>query len=126
MRRVADVMQEPPVLVEPSTTVQETSARMLDAGVHAAVVVEHGAVCGLATAEQVSTALSEGYDATETPIGVIAERHPPMFAPEETLADAHLVMRAEGHRLAAVVGAKGEPLGLLEDAEAAPLATRDE
>jgi CBS domain-containing protein len=118
MRRVADVMLEPAVGVEPSTTVQETSARMVDAGVHAALVVAGGAVCGLATAEQIAAALAEGYDAGDTPIGVVAEREPAMFGPDEALVDAHQRMRSEGRPLAAVVGAKRQPLGLLEDPEA--------
>ena len=120
MRRVADVMQQPPVVVELSATVQEASAKMLDARAHAAVVVEDGAVCGLATAEQVSAALAQGYDATETLIGVIAERNPPTFDPEDALAEAHQLMRSQGRTVAAVVGPKREPLGLLEDPEAGP------
>jgi CBS domain-containing protein len=93
---------------------------MLDASVQAAVVVDDGAVCGLATAERVSAALSEGYDPTETLIGLIAERNPTMVAPEDPLAEVHQLMRAEGRPLVAVVGTKREPLGILEDSEAGP------
>ena len=118
MRRVADAMHTPSVVVEPSTTVQEASARMLDAHVHAAVVVDDGAVCGLATAARVSTALSEGYDASETPVGAIAEAEPTLVAPDDALAEAHQLMRSAGRTFAAVVGSKREPLGLLEDPEA--------
>jgi len=126
MRLVADAMRRPPVVVEPSTTVQETSARMLDAGMHAAVVVDDGAVCGLVTVERISAALSKGYDASETLSGVIADRRPPMIAPDEPLADAHQLMRSVGHPLAPVVGPKREPLGLLEDPEAGSPPTRSD
>jgi predicted transcriptional regulator len=119
-RRVADAMREPAVVVQPSTTIQETSARLLDAGVHTAVVLDGGVVCGLATAAQISAALSAGYDASQTTIGVIADRNPTMFRAEEALAEAHQQMRAEGSPIAAVVGPKREPLGLLEDSEAYP------
>jgi CBS domain-containing protein len=117
MRRVADAMR-PPVIVEPSTTVQQASSRMLDEHAHAAVVVEDGKVCGLATAEQIAAALAEGYDAAETLIGVIAERNPPVATPDEPLAEAHQRMRAEQHPRIPVVGPRREPLGVLEDAEA--------
>jgi hypothetical protein len=51
---------------------------------------------------------------------VIADRNPTMFRAAEALAEAHQQMRAEGSPIAAVVGPKREPLGLLEDSEAYP------
>jgi predicted transcriptional regulator len=120
MRRVADAMHEPPVVVEPSTTVQEASAGMLDAGLHAAIVVKAGAVYGLLSAEQVSDALAQGYDASATPVDAIAEQNPMTVGPEDALADAHLLMRSAGRPLAAVVGAKYQPLGVLVDPETGP------
>jgi CBS domain-containing protein len=118
MRRVADAMTAPPVVLEPSITIQEASAKMLDGGVHAAVIVDDGRVCGLTTAQGISTALAEGYDVTATLLGVIAERDVPVARPDEPLADAHERMRAERHPVVAVVGSKGEPVGVLEDHEA--------
>jgi CBS domain-containing protein len=118
MRRVADVMHAPPVVVEASTTVQEASARMLDAAVHGAVVVEDGRICGLVTAEDVSDALAQGHDPTETLMVVIAERDPPLARSQEPLSEAHQRMRAAHHRLVPVVDSAGEPIGLLEDPEA--------
>lgn len=118
MRTVAQDMSAPPVVVEPATTLQAASAHMLDAGAHAAVIVERGRVCGLATARDVSRALEDGYDPTETLIGVIAERNPPVAHADEPLAEAHQRMRAEQRRVLPVVGAKREPVGVLEDPEA--------
>jgi predicted transcriptional regulator len=118
MRRVADAMDAPRVVVQPSTTVQATSAGMLDGRVHAAVVVDDGGVCGLITAERLSAALAEGYD-VDTAIGQIADRKPMLLDPDEALAEAHQIMRAEGQRFAVVVDSKRHALGLLEDPEAA-------
>lgn len=118
MRRVAEAM-DPPVIVAPGSTLQEASAQMLDAHAHAAVIVDGGRVCGLATAERIAAALSEGYDAAETAIGIIAEPDPPTAHPDEPLLEAHARMRSEGHRRVAVVGRDHEPLGVLEDSEAA-------
>jgi CBS domain-containing protein len=120
MRTVANVMTSPPVVVEPATTVQATSAAMLDAGSHAAVVVDEGKVCGLVTAGDISRMLAEGYDAAETLVGVIANRDLEVVEPDEPLAEVHERMRAAGRRVVAVAGPRGEPLGLLEDPEAAP------
>jgi CBS domain-containing protein len=120
MRTVANEMMSPPVVMEPETTVQAASAAMLDAGVHAALIVERAKVCGLVTADDIARALAEGYDAAETLVGVICDRDVALVEPDEPLADAHERMRADGRRVAAVAGRRGEPLGLLEDPEAAP------
>lgn len=117
MRHVADAM-DPPVIVQSASTLQQASAQMLDGHAHAAVIVEGGRVCGLATAERIAAALAQGYDAAETPIGEIAERDPPLARPDEPLLEAHQRMRAEGHRRVPVVGPDREPLGVLEDSEA--------
>ena len=95
MRTVADAMAAPPMIVEPAPTIQDTSAAMLDARAHAAVVVDDGRACGIATAEDVSRALAYGYDAVETLVGVIAERDPPLARPDEPLAEVHQRMRAD-------------------------------
>jgi CBS domain-containing protein len=119
MRRVADAMFAPPVVVDPATPVQEAAARMLDAGVAAAVVVDRGRISGLATAEHVASALASGYDATETGIGVIASPDPLVVRADDPLAEAHLQMRAAGCATAPVVGPGGkEPVGVLVDHEA--------
>jgi CBS domain-containing protein len=118
MRTVADAMVAPPVTVPPVATIQDTSAAMLDAHAHAAVVVQDGRVCGIATADDVSRALAAGYDPAETEIGVIAERDPPLARPDEPLAEVHQRMRAEARSVLAVAGAGDEPVGVLADAEA--------
>jgi CBS domain-containing protein len=107
-----------PVIVAPSATLQAASASMLDGGMHAALVVEDGRVCGLATAADVSRALEQGYDPTETPVALIAERDPPLALVDEPLAEVHQRMRAVQRRVVPVVGPKREPVGLLEDPEA--------
>jgi len=118
MRRVSDAMIAPPVVVDPATTVQEAAGRMLDARAEVAVLVEAGRVCGLATAEHVADALAAGRDASETPIGAIAVRDPPVVRADEPLVDAHQRMRAEGCPVVPVVGARHEPVGVLVDHEA--------
>jgi CBS domain-containing protein len=116
MRRVADAMRAPAVVVARSTTVQEASAKMLEARVHAAVVVDGGELCGLVTAERVSGALAEGYDTKHTPVGVIAEPNPPVVDADEPLPEAHERMRAAGRTVVPVV-AEHRPVGMLEDHE---------
>jgi len=119
MRTVADAMRAPPVVVEASTTIQAVSARMLDAGMHAAVIVDGGRVRGLATADAIARALAEGLDATTTPVRVIAEADAPLVRPHELLADVHERMRARRRARVVVVARSGEAVGLLEDDEAA-------
>jgi predicted transcriptional regulator len=118
MRRVSDAMDAPPVVVDPATRVQDAAARMLDAHVDAAVVVDRRRVCGLVTAGHVAAALAEGHDATETQVGAIAARDPSVVRADDLLVDAHLRMRAEGCAVAPVVGSRGEPVGVLVDHEA--------
>jgi CBS domain-containing protein len=119
VRTVADAMDAPPVIVEPAMTVQDTSAAMLDARAHAAVVVDGGRVRGLVTVEDISRALARGYDAAETLIGTVVEDEPPLARPDEALAEVHQRMRAAGHGVVAVVGSRREPIGVLADSEAA-------
>ncbi len=116
MRTVAEVMRAPAVILEPATTVQEASARMLDAAVHAAVVADSGKVCGLLTAERLSAALAQGYDPAETLVGVVAESDPPLVAADELVSEAHLRMRAMGRTHVPAIADDGTPVGILEDA----------
>lgn len=81
MRTVADAMTTPAPVVERSATVQDASAEMLDAGTQAAIVVDEGRVCGVATAADVTAALAEAPDAARTPIGAIVQRTAPNCAP---------------------------------------------
>jgi CBS domain-containing protein len=118
LKTVADAI-EPPVVVEPATTVQEASAAMLDARHHAALVVEGGRVRGLITVDDISRALADGLDAGRTEVAAIADSDPPVARPEEPLAELHQRMRAAGRGVAAVVGPRGEPVGVLADHEAA-------
>ena len=119
MRTVADAMIVPPVTVAPDATVQRASAAMLDASAHTAVVVEDGdRVVGIVTAEGIAQALADGRDATETRIGLIVDLDPPVFDPDDTLADAHQRMRFANHSTAPVVGSDGRLVGLLIDPEA--------
>ena len=119
MRTVADAMAEALVTVEQAMTIQQASAAMLDAGVHAAVVVDRKKKArGVITADDIFRALAQGYDAGETLVGAIAASDPLLARPDEPLAEAHLRMRAEACAVAAVAGPHGEPLGLLEDHEA--------
>lgn len=114
MRRVADAMRAPAVVVEPATTLQETSARMLDAAMQVAVVVDGGRVCGMVTADRVAEALGQGYDPTETLVGAIAESDPPLVQADEALAEAHALMQAAGRTRVPVVTADRRPAGILE------------
>lgn len=118
MRTVAEAMLVPPALVAPATTIQEASQAMLDAETHAAIVVDDGRVCGIATADDVARALTEGYDASETPIGVIAQRDAVVLRADDRLLEAHERMRAAAHPAAPVVDDHGAPVGLLVDPEA--------
>lgn len=119
MRSVADAMT-PPVVVEPSATIQEASAAMLDGSTEAAIVVDERKVRGLLTARHVARALADGRDPGQTPVSAIVERDPPLVRDDAALAEVRLRMRAEHRALAVVVGRDGEPLGFLADPEAAP------
>jgi CBS domain-containing protein len=118
MRTVADAMSTPPVTVQPATTIQAASMAMLDAGAHAALVVDDGRVCGLVTADDVARALAAGHDPSETAVGAIADQDPPLVSPDDRLAEAHERMRAAGRDVVAVTGRHREPIGLLIDPEA--------
>ena len=119
MRTVADAMTEP-VIVALSTTIQDASAKMLDGGSAAAVVVEDGRLRGLVSAADVARALADGLDPIATPVGAILGSDPPRARSDEALADVHQRMRAEQRPLAVVVGRDGRPIGLLADHEAGP------
>jgi CBS domain-containing protein len=115
MRTVADAMRAPPVTVERTTSLQEASARMLDARMHAAVVVDGGKVCAIVTADALSAALARGDEPAGTAVEAVAEFDPPVVEAEEALADAHVRMRAADRTVVPVIAADGTAAGLLED-----------
>jgi CBS domain-containing protein len=117
MRTVADAMVAP-VSIASTTTLQEAAAAMLDADAQAAVIVDGGRARGVLTADDVARALAEGRDPSETPVATIAESEPPLVREKDALAEAHRLMRVSQHRVVAVVGPRGEPVGLLVDPEA--------
>jgi CBS domain-containing protein len=112
MRTVAEALTGS-VVVESSMTLQEASARMLDAEADAAIVMDADTLAGLLTAEDVARALAEDLDATQTPTGMVADRDPPVVNADEPLIDVHQRLLAEQRELAVAVGADGEPLGLV-------------
>jgi CBS domain-containing protein len=57
--RVQDLMTEPPVVVEPSTTIHEAAHIIVERGHSRLPVVEHGRYVGLVTRADVLAALSE-------------------------------------------------------------------
>jgi CBS domain-containing protein len=57
--RVQDLMTEPPVVVEPSTTIHEAAHIIVERGHSRLPVVEHGRYLGLVTRADVLAALSE-------------------------------------------------------------------
>jgi CBS domain-containing protein len=117
MRTVAEVMLAP-VAVAPDATLQDAAAAMLAADAQAAVIVEGGRARGLLTAGDVARALAEGRDPAGTAAGTVAEHAPPVVRAQDALVEAHRVMRVSEHRVVAVVGSHGEPVGLLIDPEA--------
>jgi CBS domain-containing protein len=117
MRTVAEAMLAP-VAVASGTTLQDAAAAMLAADAQAAVIVAGGRARGLLTAEDVARALAEGHDPSRTAADAVAEREPPVVRAQDPLVEAHRVMRVSEHRVVAVVGARGEPVGVLVDPEA--------
>jgi CBS domain-containing protein len=117
MRTVAEAMHAP-VAVGPGATLQDAAAAMLAADAQAAVIVERGRARGLLTAGDVARALAEGRDPASTEAGAVAEQEPPVVHAQDALVEAHRVMRVSQHRVVAVVGPHGEPVGLLIDPEA--------
>lgn len=116
-RTVGDAML-PPVEISPGATLQEAAAAMLAADAQAAVVVEGGRARGLLTADDVARALSRGLDPAVATAESAAEREAPVVRADDVLVEAHRVMRVSEHRVVAVVGPRGEPVGLLVDPEA--------
>ena len=115
MRTVAEALSRA-VVVERSVTLQEASARMLDAAGEVALVVDDdGTFMGIVTAQDVAHALAEGHDARVARAEEIADREPPVARPDEPLVDAHRRMRIEQRELAVAVDREGKPLGLLTD-----------
>ena len=117
MRTVAEAMNAP-VTVAPGTTLQDAAAAMLAADAQAAVIVDGGRARGLLTADDVARALAEGRDPAQTPVATVAEPAPPVVRQQDALVEAHRLMRVSQHRAVAVVGPRGEPVGLLVDHEA--------
>jgi CBS domain-containing protein len=107
-----------PVAVAPGTTLQDAAAAMLAADAQAAVIVDGGRARGLLTAGDVARALAEGRDPAATPAESVAEREPPVVRAGDALVEAHRLMRVSEHKVVAVVGSRGEPVGLLVDPEA--------
>jgi CBS domain-containing protein len=91
---------------------------MLDADAQAAVIVDAGRARGVLTADDVARALAEGHDPRATAVATVAEHAPPVVREQDALAEAHRLMRVSHHRVVAVVGPHGEPVGLLVDREA--------
>jgi CBS domain-containing protein len=117
MRTVGDEMLGP-VMVAPETTLQDAAAAMLAADAQAAVIVEDGRARGLLTADDVAGALARGLDPAATAAGSVADREAPLVRAGDPLVEAHRVMRVSEHRVVAVVGPRGEVVGLLVDPEA--------
>jgi CBS domain-containing protein len=117
MRTVAEAM-DAPVTITPATSLQDAAAAMLDADAQAAVIVDAGRARGVLTAEDVARALADGHDPSRTAVASVAEPEPPVVRAQDALAEAHRLMRVSQHRAVAVVGRRGEPVGLLVDPEA--------
>jgi CBS domain-containing protein len=117
MRTVAEAMQAP-VEIASGTTLQDAAAAMLAADAQAAVIVDGGRARGLLTADDVGRALAEGHDPSRTTAGAVAEHEAPVVRAHDALVEAHRLMRVSEHRVVAVVGSHGEPVGLLVDPEA--------
>jgi CBS domain-containing protein len=114
MRTVADAMIAP-VSIASTSTLQQAATAMLDADALAAVIVDGGRARGVLTAEEIARALADGRDPSETAVAVVAEPEPPVVRAQDTLVEAHRLMRVSEHRAVAVVGSRGEPVGLLLD-----------
>jgi predicted transcriptional regulator len=117
MRTVGDEMLGP-VVVTPGDTLQDAAAAMLAADAQAAMVIEDGRVRGLLTAAGIAAALARGLDPSLTDVVGVADREAPTVRAGDPLVEAHRVMRVSEHRVAAVVGSRGEPVGMLVDSEA--------
>jgi CBS domain-containing protein len=117
MRTVAEAMLAP-VSIASTTTLQEAAAAMLDADAQAAVITDEGRARGVLTADDVARALAEGRDPSETTVATVAERESPLVRAQDALAEVHRLMRVSHHRVVAVVGPRGEPVGMLVDPEA--------
>jgi predicted transcriptional regulator len=106
------------VSVASGTSLQAAAAAMLDAEAQAAVIVDGGRARGLVTAEDVAHALADGHDPSRTTADAVAERDAPVVHGDDALVDAHRLMRVTQHRTVAVIGPRGECVGVLVDPEA--------
>ncbi len=111
-------MASPVPTIGPAATLQDASAAMLDAGTHAAVIMHGRRIVGLLTADDIAAAMSSGCDVTASRAADRAEDDVLVTKPDAPLAQAHERMRAAHRRIAAVVDASGQPIGVLVDPEA--------
>ncbi|HEV8685648.1 MAG TPA: CBS domain-containing protein [Gaiellaceae bacterium] len=102
---VADRMSRGLLTTEPETSLREAAQRMVERRVGSIVIVERDRLVGILTERDVLGVFARGE--FEARVSDVMTRHPETVSPDETLAQARLVMLHGGFRhLPVVEGAK--------------------
>jgi CBS domain-containing protein len=132
---VADVMTTNPIVLDSDAPLAEAARAMRDSDIGDVIVLEEGAVCGIATDRDIVVrAIAAGKDPATTPIGDVCSKDVTTLAPESPVDDAVQLMRdravrrlpvVDGDRPVGVVSlgdlaAKLDPQSALADISKAP------
>jgi CBS domain-containing protein len=132
---VADVMTTNPIVLDSDAPLAEAARAMRDADIGDVIVLDEGAICGIATDRDIVVrAIAAGMDPATTPIGEVFSRDLTTLAPESPVDDAVRLMRekavrrlpvVEGDRPVGVVSlgdlaAQRDPRSALADISEAP------
>ena len=101
---VADVMTTDPIVLDSGAPLAEAARAMRDSDIGDVIVLEEGAVCGIATDRDIVVrAIADGKDPATTPIGDVCSKDLTTLAPENPVDDAVKLLREKAVRRLPVV-----------------------
>jgi CBS domain-containing protein len=110
---VADIMTTNPIVLDSEAPLAEAARAMRDSDIGDVIVLESGAVSGIATDRDIVVrAIAEGKDPATTPIGDVSSKDVTTLTPDSPADDAVRLMREKAvRRLPVVEGDR--PVGVL-------------
>jgi CBS domain-containing protein len=115
-RRVRELIRAPPLVCEPSTTVQDAARRMIDAGVTCAVV-DLGDQLGIVTDRDIRTRVVAAGAGPDTPLSEVMSAPAWTVAGDRTGTEALLEMLDHGVRHLPVLDPGRRLIGVLDDVD---------
>jgi CBS domain-containing protein len=101
---VADVMTRNPIVLDSDAPLAEAARAMRDSDIGDVIVLEEGAICGIATDRDIVVrAIADGKDPATTPIKDICSKDVTTLASESPVDDAVRLMREKAVRRLPVV-----------------------